>query len=40
LAIKIQKENDANENQIKEIFPFFNWVIRDFSLKLEDKDGN
>ena len=33
------KENDA-ENELIEYFPSLFWLLRDFSLKLEDKNGN
>ena len=39
--IKIKSlSHDDNEEELSEYFPFFLWLLRDFSLKLEDKDGN
>ena len=39
--IKIKSlSHDDNEEELSEYFPFFLWLLRDFSLKLEDKKGN
>ena len=35
---KINEED--NENELSKYFPTLLWLLRDFSLKLEDKDGN
>ena len=42
-TIKIKKNNstnDENESELAQYFPTLLWLLRDFSLKLEDKDGN
>ena len=39
----LQVRNNATDNDVEEMaehFPGFLWVLRDFSLKLEDEDGN
>lgn len=33
-------KNQDEEDTVKELFPSFIWVLRDFSLKLEDTEGN
>ena len=39
--IKIKSlTHDDNEEELAEYFPYFLWLLRDFSLKLEDLDGN
>ena len=39
--IKIKNINkEDNEEEFGEYFPSFLWLLRDFSLKLEDKNGN
>ena len=39
--IKIKSlTHDDNEEELAEYFPSFLWLLRDFSLKLEDLDGN
>ena len=39
--IKIKSlSHEDNEEELAEYFPSFLWLLRDFSLKLEDKDGN
>ena len=39
--IKIKSANrDDKEEELAEYFPTLLWLLRDFSLKLEDKDGN
>ena len=40
-TIKIKSINrEDNEEELAEYFPTLLWLLRDFSLKLEDKDGN
>ena len=42
-TIKIKNNNsnnDENESELAQYFPTLLWLLRDFSLKLEDKDGN
>ena len=42
-TIKIKNENmnkSENESELAQYFPTLLWLLRDFSLKLEDKDGN
>lgn len=40
-AIKINKNDDkAKPEELAKYFPSFLWLIRDFSLKLEDSEGN
>lgn len=40
-TIKInQNENTANPEEIAKYFPSLFWLLRDFSLKLEDSEGN
>ena len=40
-TIKIKSVNkEDNEEELAEYFPTLLWLLRDFSLKLEDKDGN
>ena len=39
IKIKSLSHNDKEE-ELSEYFPSFLWLLRDFSLKLEDKDGN
>ena len=34
------KNNEENEADLAQYFPTLLWLLRDFSLKLEDKDGN
>ena len=39
--IKIKSlTHDDSEEELAEYFPSFLWLLRDFSLKLEDKEGN
>ena len=40
-TIKLKNNsNEENEEELAEYFPSLLWLLRDFSLKLEDKDGN
>ena len=42
-TIKIKnsdKNNNENESELAQYFPTLLWLLRDFSLKLEDKNGN
>ena len=40
-TIKLKNNsNEENEEELAEYFPTLLWLLRDFSLKLEDKDGN
>ena len=40
-SIKIKNINqEDNEEEFREYFPSLLWLLRDFSLKLEDKNGN
>ena len=40
-TIKIKNaDNNENESELAQYFPTLLWLLRDFSLKLEDKDGN
>ena len=42
-TIKIKNANlnkNENESELAQYFPTLLWLLRDFSLKLEDKDGN
>ena len=40
-TIKIKNaDNNENESELAQYFPTLFWLLRDFSLKLEDKDGN
>ena len=42
-TIKIKSSNlnkDENESELAQYFPTLLWLLRDFSLKLEDKNGN
>ena len=42
-TIKIKNNNannNENESELGKYFPTLLWLLRDFSLKLEDKDGN
>ena len=42
-TIKIKNSNinkDENESELAQYFPTLLWLLRDFSLKLEDKNGN
>ena len=42
-TIKIKNNNsnnNENESELAQYFPTLLWLLRDFSLKLEDKDGN
>lgn len=36
----LQKADESVQKDIFESFPSFLWVLRDFSLKLEDETGN
>ena len=40
-SLKLKNENIINEdNEFAKYFPILFWVLRDFSLKLEDSEGN
>ncbi len=40
-TIKLSKEDDkANPEELAKYFPSLLWILRDFSLKLEDSEGN
>ena len=42
-SLKLKNENNIDNNEDKELakyFPILFWVLRDFSLKLEDSEGN
>ena len=40
-TIKIKNtDNNENDSELAQYFPTLLWLLRDFSLKLEDKDGN
>ena len=38
--VKINNESDATIKELSEYFPHFTWALRDFSLKITDKQGN
>jgi len=40
ITFKNFNKEDTDEDFLKELFPSFIWVLRDFSLKLEDSKGN
>ena len=42
IKIKNNSKNNSEENEadLAQYFPTLLWLLRDFSLKLEDKDGN
>ncbi len=39
-SIKLNQTNEANADEISSYFPSLLWLLRDFSLKLEDNKGN
>jgi len=39
IQVKEFTDRIVNVSEVNQYFPFMLWVLRDFSLKLEDKDG-
>ena len=39
-CVRVTTEKDATIGELSEFFPHFIWVLRDFTLKLVDKEGN
>jgi len=40
IQVKEFTDKIVNVQQVNQYFPFMLWVLRDFSLKLEDSNGN
>ena len=36
---QLQKNNEVVFEELMKTFPSFLWILRDFALRLEDKDG-